>query len=123
METKERTPLPWPASADSDEEPTLDLAVARAALAAEWRAAGVDARNAEAVQRFYRNAGGLGPDLEAWHQTPERAEWTRLLVHVAQQARAQRIVDIGCGAGHDLLALREALPGADLHGVEPNDAL
>jgi SAM-dependent methyltransferase len=93
--------------------------VARDALATEWRAA--NPRTADDVAAFYATAQGIVGDLEAWHAHPMRREWTAMLVHVARQGGAARIVDIGCGAGHDLLALKEACPDAELFGVEPNE--
>lgn len=91
---------------------------ARMALAAEWQAA--DPRTAEEIASFYEGATRLADDLDAWHQKPERQDWTRMLVHVARESGAKTTIDIGCGAGHDLKALREALPNTDLWGVEPN---
>jgi hypothetical protein len=46
-----------------------------------------------------------------------------MLVHVAKAIGARCVVDVGCGAGHDLRALRDALPDANLFGVEPNARL
>ncbi|HYW88716.1 MAG TPA: methyltransferase domain-containing protein, partial [Chloroflexota bacterium] len=95
----------------------VELEQARADLAAEWRRA--DPRTPEEIHDFYVGAHGMQDDLEAWHATPERAAWTRMLVSVAQQSEAACVVDLGCGAGHDLLALQSA-GIAELHGVEPN---
>lgn len=111
IETKEGAALSWPAP---------DLADAREQLAAEWRAA--NPQTVQDVAEFYQHAHGIAPDLIAWHATPERQEWTRMLVHVATQASVQRVVDIGCGAGHDLMALAE-VSEAHLYGVEPNETL
>lgn len=107
-------------------------AEARQALAAEWveRAP----QTPEEVAEFYRSAQHQEADLDAFHEFPERQGWTRLLLHVAGQitdtVRAAenpdakvRVVDIGCGAGHDLHALSEAYPDLDLFGVEPNAKL
>ena len=94
---------------------------ARAALAAEWKRSAP--LGADRILRFYETSSCLADDLDAWHQTPERQSWTQMLVHVAQTAEVSRVVDIGCGAGHDLLALREALPDVALFGVEPNARL
>lgn len=107
--------------ASTDAEP-LTLEEARARLAQEW----VDRQpqTPESIARFYAEAEGIGADLEAWHQTPARASWTDMLVHVASESGATCIVDIGCGAGHDLMALHNALDSdVLLYGVEPNDAL
>jgi SAM-dependent methyltransferase len=43
-----------------------------------------------------------------------------MLVHVAGKSEARSVVDIGCGAGYDLQALRAAYPDMHLTGVEPN---
>jgi hypothetical protein len=98
---------------------------ARAALAAEWQTAAPS--TPDAIAAFYRHARGLADDLEAWHQTPVRQEATRMLAHVAQQAPRAReqllVVDIGAGAGHDLRAIRDAVPDAELWGVEPSSRL
>lgn len=90
----------------------------REALAAEWRAC--NPTTPCEIAQFYEVSEQLDADLDAWHQEPERLSWTAMLVHVAKQAGAQRIVDIGCGAGHDLRVLRAALPTAELSGVEPS---
>lgn len=93
---------------------------ARAALAAEWTAA--DPQTPEAVAAFYRTSRAQAADLTEWHATETRQRWTAALVQWAVQAKASHIIDIGCGLGHDLAALREALPAAVLAGVEPNQA-
>ena len=98
--------------------PPLSLEEARAALAAEWLA--MAPTTPDDVAAFYRGSQCQADDQAAWHATPERQAWTQMLVNVAQQAGARRIVDIGCGAGQDLVALRAALPAAVLAGVEPN---
>jgi SAM-dependent methyltransferase len=100
------------------QDPPLALDAARAALAAEWLAAAPT--TPDDVARFYRTSQCQADDQAAWHATPDRQAWTQMLVQVARQAQAQRIVDIGCGAGQDLAALRAALPAAVLAGVEPN---
>jgi SAM-dependent methyltransferase len=136
IETKEHATVALPPADESPEVPAraaTDLEAARAALAAEWMRA--SPRGPEEITQFYRGAQGLRADLEAWHHLPERQDWTRMLVHVAAQSWAEAngaakdghtpftIVDIGCGVGHDLFALREALPEAVLQGVEPNREL
>lgn len=88
------------------------------ALYAEWAAA--NPSTPAEIEAFYRDAEHYPQDLDAWHATPERRSWTDALVHVATGLQAERIVDIGCGAGHDLAALRAALPLAMLFGVDPN---
>ncbi len=123
IETKEHQQVPWPA----DATPADALAAARAALAAEWMRAGTPS-TPDAISAFYRDAEHLGDDLAAWHATPERQEWTRMLVHVAEQAEARCIADIGAGNGHDLSAianhyLYKVTDGFRLVGVEPNDQL
>lgn len=91
----------------------------QAALWAEWERA--NPRTPEAIARFYRESQEQGADLDNWHQLPERQTWTTALRYVATQINARRILDIGCGQGHDLLALREDDPSRELIGVEPNE--
>jgi SAM-dependent methyltransferase len=97
------------------------LEEARSALAAEWTSCGPKTR-AE-IADFYRSAELIGPELDAWHQTDEqRCKWTEAITYIAQKIEARVAVDIGCGAGHDLLALKAAgIP--ELLGVEPNERL
>lgn len=94
---------------------------ARAALAAEWERRAP--QTASEVLEFYRTSELLGADLEAFHTDPMRQKWTEALIHVAtRDAKANLVIDIGCGAGHDLRALRAA--GVPMvRGVEPNDKL
>lgn len=73
--------------------------------------------------RFYQTSEHLQADLDAFHTSPTRQLWTDNLVHVARKAEPKVAIDIGSGAGHDLRALREALPELTLYGVEPNDRL
>lgn len=96
---------------------------ARAALAAAWASRAPS--TAEAVNAFYRECPGelMADDLAHFHSFPERQRWTGCIVHVAKTPGVERVVDIGCGAGHDLMALAEALPALDLYGVEPNEGL
>ncbi len=101
-------------------EAPRELAEARAALAAEWET--YAPQTPEQIAVFYQHSKQQAPDLDAWHGTPERQAWTAELVKVAVQNQSKAIVDIGCGLGHDLAALREALPAAVLAGVEPNTA-
>lgn len=94
------------------------LGEAQGALTAEWQAAAPT--TPADVARFYRTSTAQAADQAAWHDTTERQTTQQVLVEVARQAQPARVVDIGCGAGFDLLALREALPAAGLTGVEPN---
>jgi SAM-dependent methyltransferase len=94
---------------------------ARSALAAEW-ASRVPTTDEEITQ-FYRDSACLVDDLAAFHTDPERQGWTRAVVYLALNQPVLRVLDIGCGAGHDLLALREASEQFDLYGVEPNHRL
>lgn len=96
-------------------------AEARSDLAAEW-ASRAPVTPAE-IHRFYRESEHLGADLAAFHADPARQGWTRAIVYLAQTQEIGTVVDIGCGAGHDLVALHDQVPGLSLHGVEPNDAL
>lgn len=93
---------------------------AREALAREW--ASFAPSTPDQVTEFYKQSTHLAADLDAFHSSPERQQWTDALIHVAQQAQATTIVDIGSGAGHDLMALWKA-GSYNLHGVEPNDRL
>lgn len=100
--------------------PKVRTRAARAALSDEWAAA--NPRTPEEIHAFYVNAQHLDDDLEAFHTKPQRQEWTKTLVRMAQNTQAKLVVDIGSGAGHDLRALRDA--GIwDVIGVEPNDIL
>ena len=95
-------------------------AEARAALADEWHS--LNPQTADEIAQFYSDSRYLAGDLEAWHATPGRQQYTALLVQLARQAQAKVVVDIGCGGGHDLLALYRA-GVQELYGVEPNAAL
>ena len=94
---------------------------AREALAAEWRAA--NPQTPGEIRAFYEQSLRMADDLHAWHASATRRQVTAMLVHVATTMQAACVVDIGCGAGHDLLVLQEALPAAALYGIEPNNAL
>lgn len=95
---------------------------ARAALAEEWLE-----RNPETpadIDKFYRESRHLGRDLEAWHRTPSRQQWTKIVEHVALNIGAKRVIDIGCGRGDELLALTQSAGLiVDVAGVEPNALL
>jgi SAM-dependent methyltransferase len=93
----------------------------RAALAEEWRAR--DPVEADGIAAFYRDSERLGDDLEAWHATPERQEWTRAIVAIATNNAVESVLDVGAGGGHDLAALSLYRPEARLLAVEPNDML
>lgn len=98
----------------------LTEAEARAALAAEWEQA--NPASPEAVADFYRTSQALAADLETWHASDARQQWTKMLVYVAEKIGAKSAVDIGCGRGDDLQALGAA--GLEhLVGIEPNDSL
>lgn len=103
-------------------EAPRELQAARVALAAEWQAAMAPPLTLGKIERFYQASRMQAPDLDAWHATETRQAWTAELVKVATEIQPQRVVDIGCGLGHDLVALRDALPAAVLTGVEPNNA-
>jgi tRNA G46 methylase TrmB len=100
------------------QEAPRELLEARAVLAREWAA--IDPQSPDEVLRFYQQTPHLADDLDAWHRTDGRQAWTQMLVHVARTSGARCVVDIGCGAGHDLAAIGAALPADGLHGVEPN---
>lgn len=94
---------------------------ARSALAAEW--ASRSPQTKAEIADFYRESELMGAELDAWHEVDEqRISWTKAIVYLAQQIEAKVAVDIGCGAGHDLRALKAAgIP--ELVGVEPNRRL
>lgn len=90
----------------------------RSALADEWRRRSPSTE--EEIAAFYRDSECLRADLEAWHETPERQAWTDAILTVAKANGVKSVLDVGAGTGADLRALREALPGIALHGVEPH---
>jgi hypothetical protein len=95
---------------------------ARSALAAEWASRAPVTE--DDITEFYRESEHLAADLDAFHSDPTRQSWTRAIVYLAQTQGIRSVVDIGCGAGHDLRALADVFAmGADLFGVEPNDSL
>lgn len=99
---------------------------ARAVLAQEWHEQ--NPTTPDEIELFYRTSTKLGAELDAWHEDPERRKWTAVLVHLARQISAQPItpivVDVGCGGGHDLAALRADMPPSSrLYGVELNTGL
>jgi SAM-dependent methyltransferase len=95
---------------------------ARERLAQEWR--GINPATPEAVAGFYRESRTMADDLEAWHRDdPDRQLWTRAVAAAAKVVDAKRVLDVGAGLGHDLLAARELLPGCVLTAVEPNNDL
>lgn len=95
----------------------------RARLAAEFRAAVPDPTDADAVARFYATSTHLAADLDAWHtEEPERQQWTDIIVEVAKLNGVKSVLDVGCGAGHDLAALA-AVGIEDRTGIEPNEKL
>lgn len=101
--------------------PVVSEAEARQALADEWLAASPS--DAAGIADFYKTSQALAADLETWHASDARQQWTKMVVYVAQKVGAKVAVDIGCGAGHDLQALGDAIEGMALYGVEPNQAL
>lgn len=97
---------------------------ARAALAEEFVA--LNPQSPEEINNFYVNSNKLKGDLDAWHETQDR-KIAELIVCAAVDSAARslgtnsvRVLDVGAGAGHDLLALRQASDSYILHGVEPN---
>lgn len=96
------------------------LEATREALADEWTRRSPS--TPEEIAAFYRDSKALGADLDAWHATPERQEWTRAIVSVAGANKVESVLDVGAGAGHDLYALYRALE-LELWAVEPNESL
>lgn len=78
----------------------------------------------EDIERFYQTSKTLGPQLDAWHDTEARQSWTQMVVNVARRSgvdsMAETAIDIGCGTGHEVRALRDA-GVRSVFGVEPND--
>lgn len=105
----------------ADAPASLTPEEARERLAQEWLAA--NPSTPDAIHQFYVESEHLAADLAAFHSSPERQRWTEIAVHVAKTPGVERVVDIGCGAGHDLKALADALPDLRLAGVEPNQHL
>lgn len=93
----------------------------RAALAAEWEQRSPS--TTEEIAAFYAASAQLRADLEAWHATPERREWTDAIAAIAAGNKVARVLDVGAGGGHDLAAVAELVPSAELAAVEPNDEL
>lgn len=96
----------------------LELADARTALADEWRE--FNPTSPSEILEFYRVALGQVDDLEAWHKDATRQQWTAAVVATASACHARSVIDVGAGVGHDLAALRMALPNVSLVAVEPN---
>lgn len=98
------------------------LSDTRDALAAEWTRR--KPSTPEEIAAFYRESERLGADLEAWHATPERQEWTDAIVSIAKNNGVKSVLDVGAGAGHDLRSLKAAVPALDdinaVIAVEPN---
>ena len=97
----------------------IDTIRARRETAREWYRANPQS-DAE-ITLYYQTSKALPAELEAWHQEPTRASWTETIVEFAQKTERRLVVDIGCGLGHDLRALRAA--GVMGWGVEPNQAM
>lgn len=92
----------------------------REAVVAEWRAR--SPQSAEEVAQFYATSVHMGDELADWHDTPERQAWTEFIVNVAKANNVRSAIDVGCGRGDDLRALRAA--GVEhIVGIEPNEAL
>lgn len=92
---------------------------ARRETAKEWFQA--DPKTTKDIENYYRHSEALPAELEAWHQEPDRRSWTDQLVTLAKQASRRCAIDIGCGLGYELVALRDA--GLAVCGVEPNMAM
>ncbi len=94
----------------------------KTALAEEWTAKSPS--TPEEIASFYESSTALFDDINEWHTTEARRSWTAMLVHVATAAGARIVVDVGCGAGHDLRALLQDVPSVvEAWGVEPNQRM
>lgn len=90
----------------------------RAALAEEWKRR--DPGSEAEIASFYAESECLAADLDAWHRTPERQEWTAELVELVRRNAIRAVLDIGAGGGHDLAALGAEFPELLRFAVEPN---
>lgn len=97
------------------------LTETREALAGEWNRKSPS--TPEEIAAFYRTSERLRDDLEAWHATPERQDWTRAIVAVTGANPVTSVLDVGAGAGHDLRAIREAFPDLTIAAVEPHSEM
>ncbi len=93
---------------------------ARLTLEDEWYARAP--RDPEAIAAFYRDNTTLADDLLEWHSLPWRQERTQALVQFAREHGVQSVLDVGCGMGQDILALRRA-GIRSLTAVEPHDEM
>lgn len=93
----------------------------REALANEWKSR--EPVGDDGIAAFYRESECLAADLDAWHATPERQEWTRAIVQVAGANGVKSVLDVGAGGGHDLRALCAEFPELRLMAVEPNEEM
>ena len=87
---------------------------ARRETAQEWF-------SCEDKDNYYRHSKALPEELKAWHQEPGRASWTNSIVELAKKTDRHVAIDIGCGWGYELVALRDA--GLVVCGVEPNHVM
>lgn len=97
----------------------LETIQARRDTAREWFVE--DPKTADEIADFYRYSQALPDELRAWHEEPTRASWTDTIVQLAKATNRTCVADIGCGLGHDLIALRNA--GLLGWGVEPNEIM
>lgn len=98
---------------------TIDeLDLARDVLAQEWEQ--LSPSTPAEIADFYKNAKHYKDDLDQWHSFGERKEWTVAITAAARACHAQRILDIGAGAGHDIEALYADNSEYMIHAIEPN---
>lgn len=90
----------------------------RERLADQWRSASPS--SPAEIMRFYEQADQT-EDLDCFHAFPGRQSWTENLLHVVGTAKPKLVLDIGCGAGHDIRAVREQYPDVVVRGVEPSN--
>jgi ubiquinone/menaquinone biosynthesis C-methylase UbiE len=64
-------------------------------------------------------AGDFGHDyIERNSNVPDRSEfWNRIM----RKYKPQTVLEVGCNIGHNLRFIKEAVPKAELHGVDVNE--
>ncbi|MGQ9919818.1 MAG: class I SAM-dependent methyltransferase [Desulfobacca sp.] len=76
--------------------------------------ASASAANLQRLERYYRLQAKIY-DLSRWSFLFGRGQLLRL---VATHGQPQRILEVGCGTGHNLVRLRRFFPTAELTGLD-----